>query len=50
MSRYSYAENIGSAVVDITLNQAHNAPINVDVRSQDITSIGESFSSFLYIQ
>ena len=40
MASYSFAEDDTSASVDITLNQAHNAPLSVDVISEDLTAIG----------
>lgn len=40
MARYSFAENVGSGAIDVTLNQAHSASISVDIRSQDVTAFG----------
>ena len=40
MQRYSFSEDDGSSLIDVTLNQAHNAPISVDIRSQDTTALG----------
>ena len=41
MSSYSFAEDATSAVIDVTLNQPHSAPIGVNVRSQDGTAISK---------
>ena len=40
MASYSFPEDYTLASVDITLNQAHNAPLSVDVISEDLTAIG----------
>ena len=40
MQRYSFAEDTTSSLIDVTLSQAHSAPITVDVRSQDVTALG----------
>lgn len=40
MSNYSFSESDGSGLIDVTLNQDHNAPISVDIRSEDVTANG----------
>ena len=40
MSSYSFSEDDRSGLINVTLNQAHNAPIGVDIRSQDVTAFG----------
>lgn len=37
---YDFAENVGSAAIDVVLSQSHTDSISVDVRSQDESAIG----------
>lgn len=44
MPSYSFNEDNTSSLIDITLSQATATPISVNVRSQDVTAIGQLFA------